>query len=280
MSKKNFWVALCAAVGLSAAMVAAGAAGASAARGGQNSNSGMSTAQGNMNGGGSGMMMLSSGDRKFMMTAAQGGMAEVEMARVALERASSEEVKAYAQRMIDDHTKANEELMGIAQAKGVTLPAGPDAKHMAMLTKMRALSGAAFDREYVMMAGRKDHEKMEKLFRDESTKGKDADVKAFAAKTLPVVREHLSMARMLNDKMMGMKMNSNSGNMGGMNSNMGGSMNSNMNSNMNGNMNSNMNRNTGGNMNRNMNSNMNRNMNGNMNSNRNMNSNNSNNSNR
>jgi putative membrane protein len=214
MSKRNVWVALCAAAAMSVGM----AAGVSAARDGQNTNSSTTTRQDNMNGnGGRGTTMLSSGDRKFMMTAAQGGMAEIEMARVALERASSEEVKTYAQRMIDDHTKSGEELMGIAQAKGVALPSAPDAKHMAMMTKMRALSGVAFDREYMMMAGRKDHEKMEKLFRDESMKGRDADVRAFAAKTLPVVREHLSMARMMHDRMMGTKnMNSNSG---GMNSN-------------------------------------------------------------
>jgi putative membrane protein len=190
-----------------------------------------------MNGnGGRAAMMVSSGDKKFMMTAAQGGMAEVEMARLALERGSSEEVKTYAQRMVDDHTKANEELMVIAQSKGVALPTAPDAKHTAVKEKMMKLSGAAFDREYVMMAGHKDHEKMEKLFRDESTKGKDADVKGFAAKTLPVVREHLAMARALHGTMMGTKgMNSNTG--GNMNSNMGGNMNGNMNSNRSGNSN-------------------------------------------
>lgn len=243
MSKRTIWVAVCAAIGVSFAL-----AGSSPAVTGQNSNSGTTmSGQGNMNGsGGRGATALSSGDRKFMMMAAQGGAAEIAMARLALERASSDEVRQYAQRMIDDHTRSGEELMAVAQQKGVALPAAPDSKHMAMMDKMRALSGAAFDREYIMMAGRKAHEKMEKLYRDESMKGRDADVRAFAAKTLPVVREHLMMARAMHGKMMGTgaNMNSNGGSM---------NMNSNMNGNMN--MNSNMNSNRGGNSNNSNNSN-------------------------
>lgn len=149
------------------------------------------------------MATLSSSDRKFAMTAAAGGMAEVEMARMALTRASSDAVKQYAQKMIDDHTAANAELMQIASSKGITLPTAPDAKMRAMMAKMQNLSGAAFDREYIMHAGHKDHQKMEKLFRDESMKGRDADLKAFAAKTLPVVQMHLQMARDLHNQMMG-----------------------------------------------------------------------------
>lgn len=154
----------------------------------------------------SNMASVSSADKKFAMTAAMGGMSEVEMARLALTKALSDAVKQYAQKMIDDHTAANAELMQIAAAKNLTLPTAPDAKHRAMLARMEKLSGEAFDREYVMMAGHKDHQKMEKLFRDESTRGRDADLKAFAAKTLPVVRQHLQLARDLHDKMMpGMK---------------------------------------------------------------------------
>jgi putative membrane protein len=150
-------------------------------------------------------MALSSMDRKFMMDAAAGGMAEVAMARLATERASSDAVKQYAQHMIDDHTKANEELMQLAGTKGVTLPTGPDAKHQAMMAKMQGLSGAAFDHEYLKNAGVKDHEKMEKLFQKESGGAKDADTKAFAAKTLPTVQEHLRMAREMSGSMMGAK---------------------------------------------------------------------------
>ncbi|HLL72680.1 MAG TPA: DUF4142 domain-containing protein [Pyrinomonadaceae bacterium] len=164
----------------------------------QNTNSGTTMMKKDGN-----MATMSSSDRKFAMTAAMGGMAEVEMARMALTRASSDAVKQYAQKMIDDHTTANAELMQIASSKGITLPTAPDAKQRAMMAKMQNLSGAAFDREYVMNAGHKDHQKMEKLFRDESMKGRDADLKAFAAKTLPVVQMHLQMARDLHNQMMG-----------------------------------------------------------------------------
>jgi putative membrane protein len=166
----------------------------------QTSNSGMTTMQGKGN-----MAMMSSSDRKFAMMAAMGGMAEVETARLALTKASSDAVKQYAQKMIDDHTAANAELMQIASTKGLTLPTAPDAKHRAMMAKMEKLSGAEFDRQYIMMAGHKDHQKMEKLFRDQSMRGKDADLKAFAAKTLPVVQQHLQMARDLHGQMPGMQ---------------------------------------------------------------------------
>ena len=180
--------------------------------GNMNSNmSGNDNMSGNMNSnmgmrqGGNMSMMLSSGDRKFAMMAAMGGMAEVEMARLALTKASSESVKEYAQKMIDDHTKANEELMQIATSKGITLPTAPDPKMQAMMMKMERLSGAEFDREYIKNAGNKAHMDMEKLFRNESMKGKDADLRAFAAKTLPIVQMHLQMARDMHNQMMGMK---------------------------------------------------------------------------
>jgi putative membrane protein len=147
-------------------------------------------------------MMLSSMDKKFMMNAAMGGKAEVAMAQLALQRSSSNAVKQYAQQMIDDHTKAGDELMQVASMKGITLPMEPDAEHKALLAKMQGLSGAQFDSMYVKMAGVKDHEKMEKLFMSESSKGKDADAKGFAAKTLPTVQEHLRMAREMTTSMM------------------------------------------------------------------------------
>ncbi|HEX8775853.1 MAG TPA: DUF4142 domain-containing protein [Pyrinomonadaceae bacterium] len=176
-----------------------------------------------------------SADARFMMTAAAGGMAEVEMGRLALERASSDAVKQYAQRMIDDHTKANQDLMQVASTKGITLPTGPDAKHMALMERLRRTTGANFDRMYVKEAGIKDHQNMEKLFRNETIKGKDADVRAFASRTLPAVQDHLRMAREMSGTMSGST---------GANANMGGSMNGNTGGNMNGNMNGNGNTNS------------------------------------
>lgn len=162
----------------------------------------------NMSGGNSNMsqnMMMSSQDKKFAMEAAMGGMAEVAMARVALERSQNDAIKQYAQKMIDDHTAANTELMGILSAKGMTAPTAPDAKHQMMMDRMSKMSGAQFDMMYVENAGVKDHSKMEKLFQSESTRGKDAELRAFAAKTLPVVQMHLRMAREMMTSMKGNK---------------------------------------------------------------------------
>ena len=201
-----------------------------------NMNSNTSASKGNKSTSG-----LSSSDQKFMMEAAMGGMEEVELGRLAATRGSSDAVKQFAQRMVDDHSKANEELMGIASTKGVTLPTALDDKHKADVAKMSQLSGAEFDRAYVKEAGVKDHNKAAKLFQGEADKGKDADVKAFAAKTLPTVQEHLRMAQDLDNGMRATKSAAGGNdNMSG-NSNMSGdshkSKNKNKNSNTSGNSN-------------------------------------------
>ncbi len=152
----------------------------------------------------SGMGMMSSMDQKFMMMAAQGGMSEIEMARMALQKSSNDAVKQYAQKMIDDHTMAGDELKQLASAKGVMLSMDAD-KQMAMMAKMQKMSSMDFDMMYVKDAGVKAHQDMEKLFMKESMSGKDMEAKAFAAKTLPTVRMHLQMARELMMHMKGMK---------------------------------------------------------------------------
>lgn len=142
--------------------------------------------------------MLSSSDKKFVMETGQGGMMEVELAKLAVEKASSEEVKQYAQRLVDDHTKANDELTQLASQKGVTIPHDEKAM-MKGKEKLSKRSGADFDREFMSMMV-KDHTKEVKEFEDVSTKSKDTDVKDWAAKTLPTLREHLQMARDINSK--------------------------------------------------------------------------------
>ncbi len=134
------------------------------------------------------------GDQAWVTKVAQGGMAEVELGKLATEKAASDEVKKFGQRMVDDHSKANDELKTLAQNKKFTLPTDIDAKHKAERDRFSKLSGAAFDRAYMqaMVAG---HREVENLFRMESTSGKDPDVKAWAAKTLPTVEEHLKMAQ-------------------------------------------------------------------------------------
>ncbi|HEV7822938.1 MAG TPA: DUF4142 domain-containing protein [Burkholderiales bacterium] len=138
---------------------------------------------------------LSSKDRQFISKAAQAGHAEVAAGKLAASQASSDEVKKFGQHMVDDHGKANEELARIAQAKGITPPAGPDAAHQRLATRLQAAKAAEFDRLYVSEAGVKDHKAAVALFTDQAKNGKDAELKAFAEKTLPTIKEHQKMAQ-------------------------------------------------------------------------------------
>jgi putative membrane protein len=210
---------------------------------------------------------LNNSDRRFVNDAAESGMAEVIIGQLAVERASNDEVKRFAQRMIDDHTKANQELMQLATAKGITMPnammnqqadrqsghrsdqhisttqtqsgqagqgssqAGSQSttdtqstrqdatrrspqsgtqtgqqnsqmsksqnlqgKHRDQMNRLSKLSGAEFDREY-MRHQLNDHEKAIALFQRQATEGSDAELKEFASRTLPALREHQQMAR-------------------------------------------------------------------------------------
>jgi putative membrane protein len=162
----------------------------------QNSNSG-TTGNDNMHAGHGASMRA---DHKFAMAAAMGGMMEVEMGRLAAQKGASDEVRQFGQRMVDDHTKANEELMQLASSKGMTLPTASDPKHQAEMRKLSALSGERFDREYVKMMV-KDHKKDVGEFQKEAARGADPELKAFAARTLPTLQEHLQMIQRINDKM-------------------------------------------------------------------------------
>ena len=180
-----------------------------------------------------GMANMAKQDHDFLMDAAMGGLMEVELGRMAAQQGTSEAVKQFGQRMVDDHGKANQELMSLASSKGMTLPTDLDEKHRQEVTKLSAMSGAEFDRAYSKMM-LSDHNKDVSEFEKQSTRGTDPDLKAFAAKTLPTLQEHLQMARALPGNEGGMRDNSN------MNSNTGGSRNSNR-SNRNGNSNGNSN---------------------------------------
>jgi putative membrane protein len=139
---------------------------------------------------------VSANDQKFMKDAAQGGMAEVELGRLAAEKASSADVKAFGQRMVDDHSKANDKLKALASEKGVTLPADMKADAKEMRDKLAKMSGAEFDKMY-MHHMHKDHVKDVAEFEKEASKGGDADVRSFASTTLPTLKEHLKMAKSL-----------------------------------------------------------------------------------
>jgi len=132
----------------------------------------------------------------FLKKVAEGGMAEVQVSQLAATKASRADVKAFAEKLVADHTKANDEVKALAARKSIDLPTTLDARHKATHDKLAALSGAAFDRAYLdaMMA---DHRADVAEFKRQSTMNQDPDVKAWAAKTLPTLEEHLKQVQAL-----------------------------------------------------------------------------------
>lgn len=201
-----------------------------------------------------GVIKVDSDDKNFAMKAAASGRAEIDMGQMAARQASNEEVKQFAQRLVDDHLKANSELMQLAQSKGITLPAAvspgvvdtindsattatgqhisgavgqqkagaaqhsektvsepvnkdsnkavKNSGHKKMMDKMAKLSGAEFDREF-MKHQVADHDKAVALFEKQSRNGKDAELKAFALRTLPTLKEHQQQAREIHSRVSG-----------------------------------------------------------------------------
>jgi putative membrane protein len=145
---------------------------------------------------------LPASDKKFVIAAIEGGLAEVELGKLASERAANDAVKQFGKRMADDHGKAGDELKKIAQDKGVTPPAELNAKHARLRDKLAKLSGAEFDRAYVNEMV-KDHRSDVKEFQREADKAKNADVKSFASKTLPTLQDHLKMVEDLQTQVKG-----------------------------------------------------------------------------
>jgi putative membrane protein len=137
---------------------------------------------------------LSSSDRKFIEETARGGVVEVELGKLAAQKGSSAEVKQFGQRMVDDHSKANDELQQLASRKGINVPNEMDAASKREYDKLQKLSGAGFDQEYIK-AMVQDHQKDVKDFQKEQKSAKDADLKAFVTTTLPTLEEHLKLAQ-------------------------------------------------------------------------------------
>jgi putative membrane protein len=134
---------------------------------------------------------LSSSDVKFVQKAAGGGIGEVELGKLAQQKAVREETKQFATRMVEDHTKANDDLARVAQANSVNLPQEMDKDARKDMDKLQKLQGMDFDRAY-MKHMVKDHKKDVREFRHEAKRGND--VGSFAQRTLPTLEEHLAMA--------------------------------------------------------------------------------------
>jgi len=148
--------------------------------------------------------MNQTSDKKFVMDAATGGMAEVQLGKLAADKATNPDVKQFGQRMADDHSKANDELKALASKESIDLPASLDAKHQATVDRLSKLSGADFDKAYVKEMV-KDHDMDVKEFQKEAQNGQNTSVRDFASKTLPTLQEHQKMIHDINKNKMSTK---------------------------------------------------------------------------
>jgi putative membrane protein len=135
---------------------------------------------------------VSEGDRTFAKKAASAGLAEVAITQHTMDKATSAEVKKLAEHLHKDHARANEELKAIAALKGIALPAAPEGEKKAEVEQVGGLSGADLDRT-VLQKLETSHRESIKLFEREASEGADPELKGFASKTLPTLREHLKM---------------------------------------------------------------------------------------
>lgn len=136
-------------------------------------------------------------EQEFMAKAAEGGQFEVEVAKLAAEKASDPAVKNFAQMLVDDHGAANDKLREIATSHNLALPASLPEDKKKELERLGQLSGAEFDREFVKIAGLKDHRHDIDEFEKASQQAQNADVKNFAQSTLPTLKKHLEAAQKL-----------------------------------------------------------------------------------
>jgi putative membrane protein len=137
---------------------------------------------------------VSHSDAAFLKDGAEGGMDEVKLGELALQNGVGDRVKQFGQRMVDDHTKMNNELQPLAARKHVTLPTDISVRQHASYKLLSAKSGEEFDKSYISSMV-KDHEEDIAAFQKEASNGTDADVKALASKALPTLQEHLRMAQ-------------------------------------------------------------------------------------
>jgi putative membrane protein len=139
-------------------------------------------------------------DSEFAVKAASGGMMEVELGKLAKEKAQSQKVKDFGDMMVADHSKANEEFKTLTASKNMTIPATLSEDHQKHVDDLSKLTGAEFDKEYVNLMV-DDHKEDIDLFKDASYNAKDPDIKAFAGKTLPTLQKHYDAIKAIQDGM-------------------------------------------------------------------------------
>ncbi|MTW09511.1 DUF4142 domain-containing protein [Pseudoduganella eburnea] len=146
---------------------------------------------------------LAKADQKMLTDLAMANMAEIETAKMALQKTQSDRVKSFAQQMVDEHTKGLDEVRKVASAHSVTLPNELDAKHKALATKLEKLSGDKFDRSYMEQAGVQSHKEAQQLVAKVETSAKDDELKSLATRLKPTIHQHLNNAEQLNAAVQG-----------------------------------------------------------------------------
>ena len=135
-------------------------------------------------------------DRMFVKNAMQGGMAEVQLGQLTLQKSNDDQVKQFAQHMIDDHTRMIDQMKPVAQQVGVTAPTEPSKKDKQTMAKLQALSGPAYDQAYIKDMV-KDHKKDLGDFQMEASSGQDQTVKDAANQGSKVIAQHLQMIQQI-----------------------------------------------------------------------------------
>jgi putative membrane protein len=133
-------------------------------------------------------------DKDFIAKAASGGQFEVKASQMALQKSTNSDLKSFAQQMVNDHNRINQELTTLASRKGWALPTAMDQKHTETLNRLSKLQSTDFDKAFGDIQVR-DHEEDVALFAQAAKEAQDADLRAWASKTLPTLREHLQMAQ-------------------------------------------------------------------------------------
>jgi len=145
------------------------------------------------------VQLVSDQDREFVNKAATGNLAEIELGRVAAQRAARPSVRSFGERMVTDHGRSNAELTSLARSKGIEVPTALEPSQQAVRDRLSALSGNDFDRAYMSEMVR-DHTEDIALFERAAEISTDPDLKAWAAQSLPMLREHLALARQVNSE--------------------------------------------------------------------------------
>lgn len=177
--------------GASSVQAQSGSTSGSAGQGASSAQSGAANASAGKE---AGAKSLSKSDQNIMREMAMANLAEIETGKIALNQSKNDQVRNFAQKMIDDHQQSQKELEQLAQAKGVTLPTESDKKHQAAAKKLSALEGDKFDKQYMKQGGMSDHKNTHKLLQRAQSRATDPDLKALAAKMEPIVSQHLTLA--------------------------------------------------------------------------------------